>query len=166
MTKNVKRQVDYDFNASEGTLYIQPYEYSCLRMKYLASFDQLNEVQELFKKEGVKYARFKNVDKEAIITINKVFYIEEQEKGIYWDFKHDFKYYIELPEKVSWEAFKNFTFKIKNNLDQNNFDAALGVFYRRKEIVDVVRIYDKERTLERANQLKNMYWEEVRRSYK
>lgn len=166
MSKSVKKQVDYDFNASEGTIYIQPYKYNCLRIKYLDSFKYLKNIQELFKKEGVKYARFKSVNKEAIITINKVFYIEEEKDGIYWDCKNDSKYYIELPEKISWETFKNFTFKIKNNLEKNNFDAALGAFYRRKEIADIVRIYDQERTPERAEQLKSMYWEEIRRSYK
>ena len=165
-TKAIQQKVDYDFNGSEGVLYIHPYTYKCLRVKYLASFKHLKELQELYKKEGIKYARYKKIEKDAIITINKVFFVEEQDDGIYWDCNIGSKYYIELPEQISWDYFKQFTANIKNNLEKNNFDAALGVFFRRKEIADVIRVYDKERNLERANLLKNMYWEEIRRSYK
>jgi hypothetical protein len=165
-TKNVREKIKSKFNASEGTIYIHPYEYNCLRIKYLCTFKLLKEVQKQFKEEGIKYSRYKDINKEAIIKINKVFFVEEQEEGIYWDCNIDSKYYIELPEKISWDNFKQYTFNLKNNLDNINFDAALGVFYRRKEIVDVIRIYDTERTIERASKLKNMYWEEIRRSYK
>jgi hypothetical protein len=165
-TKRIKKQVRHKFNASEGTIYIHPYEYKCIRIKYLCAFKLLQELQELYRDEGVKFARYKKIDKDSIITINKVFSVEEQDEGIYWDCNTESKYYIELPENISWNNFQNITANIKNNLDQNNFDAAPGVFYRRKEVKDVVRIYDKERNLERANQLKAMYWEEIRKSYK
>mgnify|MGYP006301307795 CR=1 FL=1 len=166
MSKSIKANFSHGFNASEGLIYFKPYTYHCIRLKYLSSFSYIPDLQEMFSGHGVKYMKQREMEKEAIIKINKTFWVEEQEEGIYRDMNNQVKCYVEVPEQMDWEGFKQFTFNIKNNLVDNNFDAAQGVFFRKKGIVDVVRIYDRDRSLEKMRLLKNMYQEQVRKSYK
>lgn len=166
-TKAVKSRFDEDFNASEGVIYISPYEYPCLRIKHLPSFHSLPELQMEYQKEGLKFYKEKAIEnQEAIIQINKVFQIYEKSDGIYQDAEHSSKCYIEIPEALDWEIFKKITHTIKNNLVKSNFDAAQGIFFRAGEIVDVVRVYDLERKIEKKQTLRNMYLEEIRRLHK
>ncbi|MFP4620005.1 MAG: hypothetical protein ACLFM7_01735 [Bacteroidales bacterium] len=166
ITRNIGRNCRYDFNASIGSVYIQPYTYHCIRIKFLKSFSLLPDLQELFIQEGVKFLKYKAINEKAIIVVNKNFLVEEQEEGIYLDLENKSKYYIELPEMLDWDTFSQFTFHIKNNLLDNNFDAALGVFYRINGIVDMIRVYDRDHSIEKMRVLKSRYEEEVRKSYK
>jgi hypothetical protein len=165
-TKNIKSRFKHDFNASEGKIIIAPYEYPSIRIKYLRSFNFLPQLQREYIKENIKFHKEKDFNKEAIIKINKVFQVYEEEKGIYRDSEDDFKCYLEVPEKLEWETFAYITANIKNNLVNNRFDAAQGVFYCTDEIVDVIRIFDQEKDIQKMHKLRNMYLEEIRRIHK
>lgn len=166
ISKKISENFKHDFNASIGYIYIQPYTYNCIRIKYLGSFSFLSELQEMFIQEGVKFSKYRSINDRAIIVVEKNFLVEEQEQGIYRDLGNKSKFYIELPEKLDWETFSNFTFHIKNNLIDNNFDAAQGVFYRISGIVDMMRIYDRDTSIEKMRTLKSRYEEDIRKSHK
>ncbi len=70
---------------------------------------------------------------------------------------------MELPVDLPWDTFKDFTITVKNNIVNNNFDVAQGVFYRKKGIVDTIRIYDCEAGLERFKMIRNKYLDEIRK---
>jgi hypothetical protein len=165
-TKNIKRRFEHDFNASDGKIIITPYEYNCIRIKYLRSFNFLPDLQSEYMKEKIKFHKEKEFNKEAIIKINKVFRVFEEEDGIYRDSEDAFKCYLEVPEKLDWESFASITADIKNNLINNRFDAAQGVFFRSKEVVDVIRIFDQEKDKNKMKKLRNMYLEKIRKIYK
>ena len=95
----------------------------------------------MYQENGIKLAKQKTIDTLGLIIIRKNFIVKELEEGIYDDLEEDSKFYIELPKELSWEMFKEFTLNIKNNVDNSDFDAAKGVFYRKREIVEVVRLY-------------------------
>ena len=162
-TKRIKQRFHHDFNASEGKIIISPYKYDCIRVKYLPSFNFLPDLQKEFQKEDVKFYKAKNIDSKAIIKINKVFRVCEKTEGIYRDAEDDFKCYLEIPDQLDYETFVSITANIKNNLVDFMFDAALGVFFRSRTIVDVIRVYDREKNLEKMEKLRNMYLEEIRK---
>jgi len=166
MSRKIKHHFQHEFNASEGCIYFKPYTYPCIRLKYLSSFKYISRLQELFAEAGARYMKTREMEREGLIKINKPFLVMEQEPGIYQDMNNRVKSYVELPEQVEWDDFRKFTFNIKNNLVENNFDAAPGVFFRKKQIADVVRIYDVDRSLDKMRILKDMYEEEIRKSYK
>ena len=166
IARSLHNSYDYSFNATVGTIYFQPYTYHCIRLKYLSSFTYIPQLQEFFGRHGVKFLKKRELERDALIRIQKVFWLWEQEPSIYRDMNNQVKYYFELPEKVEWEYFRRFTHNIKNNMVDNNFDAAVGVFYRKKHIVDMVRIYDRDRSLGKMKSLKALYEEEIRKSYK
>jgi len=166
ITKKIKKDFKYDFNASIGKIYFKTSSYSCIRIKYLKSFTFLPELQDLFQENGVKLAKQKAIDTLGLIVINKNFIVKELEEGIYNDLEEDSKFYIELPRELSWETFKEFTLSIKNNVDNSDFDAAQGVFYRNREIVEVVRLYICEGQMEKIKTIKKLYIDLIQKQFK
>lgn len=159
ITKKVSREFKHDFNASIGNIFFKTTSYPCIRVKHLKSFTFLSELQNLFQDEGVKFAKKKHIDSLGLIIIKKHFYIEEIEEGIYRDIAEGSKFYIDLPKDLAWDDFKEKTFHIRNNIDNSNFDAAQGVFYRKKGIVENVRLYICEGEFDKVKQIHKMYIE-------
>lgn len=157
ITKNIKKDFKFDFHASQGNIHTKTSTYHCIRIKYLQSFTFLPELIELYQKAGIKFARHKSLKSSGLIVINKPFYIDELEETIYKDINEDSKFYIELPVVLGWNEFVEMTHTIKNNIDNSNFDAAQGVFYRRKGIVELVRLYICEGEFEKVKQIQKMY---------
>ncbi|OFX24609.1 MAG: hypothetical protein A2041_01100 [Bacteroidetes bacterium GWA2_31_9b] len=160
-TKKIKKVFNHDFNASQGHIYFKSETLSCIRLKYLKSFTFIPELQNLLKDEDIKFSKKRFLESTGLIVINKRFYVSEREEGLYQDLEEESKYYLELPIKLEWEMFKKITLDIKNNVDNINFDAAQGVFYRKCGIVDVVRIYDQDKNVERLTTLRKLYLDEI-----
>jgi len=164
ITKKICESIKYNFNASQGYIHFKSETLSCIRIKYLKSFTFVPELQNFYKEAGIKFTKQKHIDASAIIVINKTFLISEQEDVFYKDLEEESKCYFELPEHLSWEQFKKYTETIKYNINNNNFDAAQGAFFRKKEIKDIVRIYDQEKNPERIKELHTAYLEEIRKN--
>lgn len=157
ISKRIKQAFQHDFNASEGHIYFKTSCYPCIRIKYLKSFTFLPELQNLYKEHGIKFAKQKMIDTQGLIVINKTFYVDELEEGIYNDLEEDSKFYIEIEKDLPWDVFKKFTLNIKNNVDNSNFDAAEGVFYRKSGIVEVIRLYICEGEMEKIKTIRKLY---------
>ncbi len=166
ITKKIKKDFKYDFNASVGNIFFKTTSYDCIRIKYLESFTFLPELQALFQNEGVKFAKQKLLNSRGLIIINKSFYIEELQESIYNDLEENSKFYIELPVDLKWDDFKEFTASIKNNIDNSNFAAAQGVFYRKHGIIEVVRLYICKGERDKLEIIQKMYIEHIKKKYK
>jgi len=166
ITRQIKQKFEYDFNASVGNIHFKTASYPGIRIKFLKSFIFLPELQNLYKEHGIKFAKQKMIDSRGLIVINKNFYVDEFEEGIYNDLEEDSKYYIDLPKDLPWDKFKEFTLNIKNNIDNSNFDAAQGVFYRKKGIIEVVRLYICEGQLDKIKTIRKLYVDLIDKNYK
>ena len=71
--------------------------------------------------------------------------------------------YLQVPIFMTWPQFKSITYKIKNNMGDSNFDAAQGLFYRRGNIVDLVRIY-ADIDINKLEDIRSRYLKEISRS--
>ena len=162
ITEDIKKTFKHDFNACDATLKFEVYQYPAIRIKYLKRFEFLPELQKKYQEYGIRFRTFKDTDEEAVIKVNKHFTVEEIEPGIYRDFEGVYKCYVALPERISWEDFLKVTQSIKNNIDNNIFDAALGAIYRKNGIINMVRIYDKEKNIDRTRKIKEMYHQEIK----
>lgn len=164
ITTRVKKYFKHDFNACQGFVKFKSSTYSCIRIKYLKSFALIPELQNLYIDEKVKFLHIRDIDDNALIEINKNFYVSNEQEYLYQDLKNEYKCYVELPTQSEWKNFTTIISDIKNNLDNNNFDAAQGVLYRNEGIVDVIRIFDKEKSAERMLKIREMYLERVNKS--
>ncbi len=159
--KKIKGEFDFDFNASQGNIYFKTTSYSCIRIKYLKSFTFLPELQRMFQNEGIRFAKQKSINSTGVIVIKKHFYIDEIEEGIYRDIDESSKFYIDLPAALPWDEFKEQVHNIKNNLENSDFDAAQGVFYRKSGIVEVVRLYTCEGEFEKVQRIRKMFIDQI-----
>jgi hypothetical protein len=69
------------------------------------------------------------------------------DKGIYQSIDDDNDYYVEIPKYLDWDEFRTYTFEIKNNISDTNYDIAKGIFYLDGRIVEILRIVKPNATI-------------------
>lgn len=164
-TKKINKYLNKTIDAAKATVNIYNQKYPSIRIKGCHNINELKEIQLNFKSEGIKFAKAKKIELPGLVKIQKQFYIEEIEKGIYKDLSGQNYTYIELPMQLSWEQFRSIVHKIRNSTKDIMFDAALGVFYRIKGITDVVRIYNKETDYKAISMIKDKFYDEIKKLY-
>lgn len=147
----------------DGSIKIFAKKYYCLRLKGLYCFDQIPRIQRMLIDHGIKFARAKKIEAPGKIVINKNFKLEEIEEGMYKNLDQEEQYFIVIPIKLKWKEFYDITMKIKQNIDNKIFDAAIGFMHRENNIVDFIRIFDKDQAPERMKKIQEMYLNEVNR---
>lgn len=133
-----------------------------IRIKGLTSYAMISELQGCYIDKGVHFMKGKSMNAPGLIRITKVFSLENMEENIFKDVDDDLIYYISLPYHFNWNLFKTVTLNVKNNLDNSNFDCALGFIYQ-KTIMEFVRIYGKHIDSMRLQLIRNKYLEEIRK---
>ncbi|MCF6239938.1 MAG: hypothetical protein L3J74_01180 [Bacteroidales bacterium] len=164
VTQNIRKYFKDDIDVARAEITIYNTKYPCIRVKNCEDFSKIAELQECYKGEGIKFAKKKKLDSVGLIKIQKHFTIEEITEGIYQDTEEEKTHYLQVPVYLTWAQFKSITYKIKNNMDDSNFDAAQGLFYRRGSIVDVVRIYAADIDTNKLEDIRSRYLKEISRN--
>jgi hypothetical protein len=151
---------------SQGEIITQNALLPCIRFKSLPDFSYIPVLQDFLTSHDLQLMPFQSIDCNARIKLFKTFKIIEIYDGIYRDLIDGEKIYIKIPNSLNWRRLEHITKKIKYNLTDKNFDAALGVIYRFCGAEDVVRIYDSNKTLERALLLKKNFINEIKNEFK
>lgn len=163
ISRDLKPCFPHRFNGTPAEIEISAKVYPSIRIKFLESFELITALQGCYQDAGIRFRKAINLDGTAKIKVHRYFLVEEEVPGIYRDLLEDEQYYIEVPEKLEWDNFKVITRQVKNNVDNCNFDAALGMMYRLEGPVELVRIWDRDKTLERIIVLREKYLEYIRR---
>lgn len=135
----------------------------CIRIKQLKDYSQIPTIQEFLKNNELKLMAYSKVNENGRIKIFKSFKLIEIAEDIYRDLNDKEKVYFRIPKSINWKKFDYVTEKIKHQVGNGNFDAALGVIYRFCGPEDVIRIYDKDKSLHRAMDLKKYYSKEIKK---
>ncbi len=135
----------------------------CIRIKGIGSYRMIQVIQNFFKNNDLQLMAFRKFEGTARIKIFKTFKLNEIGEGLYRDLNEEEKIYIRIPHAINWKRFDYISKKIKFNLKNRNFDGALGLIYRFCGPEDVIRIYDQDKSLQRALQLKKLFIKEIRR---
>jgi hypothetical protein len=159
----VNAQLDNKYNLTFAELIINNSMYTSVRIIDLDNFKIVSQLQDFLIRNGIPLRKKKAINNPAKITIHKPFIVKELKNDIYSDMENPNMFYIELPEKIDWEDFEALTRIVKNNLSNRSFDAALGVFYRKKGIIDAVRLFEAGINLDRAGVIKEKYEKEFSR---
>lgn len=152
-----------DCCSSSGEIIIQNNILPCIRIKKLKVVKLLPEIQDFYKRNDIKFMGYKKIQGDAKIKVFKHFKIIELAEGVYRDLCEGEKFYFNIPLQLNWKLFDYFTKRVKSNLLDTNFDAALGVINRFTGPQDVIRVYDSNKTLERALEIKKIYNREFKK---
>lgn len=163
-TMSVKKKTDIAFDAAPARISLFNTMNPCIRILDLQTCDQVGKLVSSYNECGIEFKKYRKIDPfDGLIVVRKYFRIEEIDAAIYKDLDEPLMVYFEIPGLLTWEKFEKITLGIKPNVEYNNFDAAMGVFFTPKGVFDVVRIYHKEITLNQIQNLRSKYLEEISR---
>ena len=157
--QGVKKKLGFDFDAAPATINLSNESRNAIRfknLKYSLVGDVLKELENL----GIAFRKAKKVSAfESIIKVQKFFSLEETGEFTYKDIDCDKMSYFSVPALLRWNTFERITINCKYNLDDNNFDAAMATVYLNRCIIDLVRIYDKDTSTNKLNNIRKKYIE-------
>ena len=153
--KNTGKNID----ASFAKILIGKTVYYGIRVKGFESYEQIPDFQNTMIDAGFELLKNKNLktEKPVSIKISKFFNIKQLDDNIYADACTKNMYYIEIPQYLSWETFRDITMQIKNNVSNNNYDVAKGIFYKDDTVKDMIRLFKSNMPLELLQEIKKRY---------
>jgi len=159
----INKNTDFEINASFAKIKAGRDIVYGIRIKGLDSYDQIPELQKLLQEYGFKLLKKKNIktEKPVSIKISKFFHIDQIDDNIYKDACIDGMYFIEIPEYLPWETFKQITYKVKNNISNNNYDVVKGLFYKDDTVKDMIRVFKPNISNDLLQELKKRYYKEM-----
>lgn len=163
ITMRVRENFDQHFDTVPGKLTLSNEVVPCLRIQ-IDDYNHLPELLRLYTKFGLEFVPHRKVGTyDSLIKITKFFDLKKIDENIYQDEDLTDTYYVVIPKGVDWDTFEKISASVKNNSDHKVYDAALASAYCKKGVIDMVRIYDKETSLEILNHTRNKYRNEVDR---
>ena len=70
-------------------------------------------------------------------------------------------FYLEIPDFITWEEFRTYTFEIKNNMSDKNYDIAKGIFYTDGGITEMLRVVKPKATIEFLKLIQQKYIDKI-----
>jgi len=100
-------------------------------------------VQQQFRDEGLVFKKHNKsfASENALITLEKIFYLEMLEAGLYIDARQAHHGYFIIPMEMKWKAFKELTKEAKYDVHISSFDAASATLYFDNQLNELVRVY-------------------------
>ncbi|MCF8307501.1 MAG: hypothetical protein K9I68_00685 [Bacteroidales bacterium] len=156
-----KNHPELQFDAVLGHITLLNELRTVLRIK-MENLDRLGDLLKLFEKEGLDFDKKRKVREFTTkISVRKYLEMEELDDGIYKDTDMPYTYYLKQDYELEWEDFKEITKVLKTNFEYKSFDAARGTVYVKEGLVDLIRIYDVEATLDKLKLLQERYKKEI-----
>ena len=159
LTHIIRNNSNIEFEGSPVRIDIYNDTFFGVRIRGLADFSRLEEIQHYYRDNGLVFMKKRNVDATGLIQIKKIFRIKQVREGVYQEID-DGMYYVEINKQLTWSNFKTITRKVKNNLEMATFDAALATIYG-VEVLDLVRIYSKDISDKNLNEIHKKYREVI-----
>lgn len=163
-TMAVKKHYPDHFDATPGMVALRNAMMPCIRIKDMASYHDIQSLIIAYRKAGIDFMKDKILEPfQGLIRVRKYFSLNVLGDGFYSDVDIPSMAYFEIPGLISWEMFEEITYGLKPNVEYNNFDAALGVFFTPKGVIDNIRIFHPEININEVMYLRDKYLEEINR---
>ncbi|MFP4059306.1 MAG: hypothetical protein ACOCXD_01665 [Bacteroidota bacterium] len=152
-----KREIQHNCIANYAEIQLGNYMFPSIRVKNIDCFARISEIQHAFEKEGIVFSKHEKINQKGLIKLHKVFLLSQVEDEIYFDMdEHDIAY-LKTNHFLTWPEFEKITYRVKNNLDKSNFDAATASFFRYHGFEELVRVYSKGRNIETLHKILKKY---------
>lgn len=164
-TEKINKFLDEPIDASFANLSLFNVPHYAIRIKGLKNFEELETIQKAYQEEGFEFMKNKRMSKPKTVffKVKRFFDIKEVEEGIYKD-KQGMAYIV-LNRKIEWEMFRKMTMTIKRNILDDNYDIVNASFYMNHTLVDVIRIFKPDISIEFLKDIRDRYQKEINKYF-
>ncbi len=166
LLKALNKERSHKCNGTTGWLEFKGNRFQCIRINNLSCYAEIPLIQESLQKKGVEFMRYKHIDENVLILLNKTFSVEMKTPEIFYDLYDNSMFYFTINHELKWGDFLHINKNVKNNVANNSYDAAIGFFWTFEGPLDVIRIYDKTCSIDRIKELYDKYNQEIERWYR
>lgn len=157
---HTRRKAGFQFDAAYSEITLPGYPLcESIRIRHLDDYTQIALLQKYFLTENIRFKKkthkIENIP--GMIRLEKFFYLEKLEEDIYIDKSELHHAYFVIPNSIPWEKFVALTTEVKYDTNLLFFDAALAFIFEQDKIIDLVRIYRENLTLERLKAIRDRY---------
>ncbi len=150
------KKLEFDGTPSMVTLFnmLNP----AIRIKGVQQYGAVPVILQAFKEEGVDFMSNRKIEPyTGIIKERKYFLLEEMNDHTFKDYEMPYFYYFVIPVQLRFTQFEKMTLELKRNIDDSNFDAALGTIYRKEGLIDIIRVYDEKCSPQKLEMIRQKY---------
>lgn len=135
-------------------------EMPSIRIRDLQQYGQISILQQQYRDTGLPLLKHnKNaLLNNAIIKLQKFFFLEELDEGLFFDARQAHHGYFVIPEHIDWKRFKKLTAEAKYEIELLNFDAAIASIFTSNRIIELVRIYREDINVEKLKAIRDRYY--------
>lgn len=162
--QKVNAELDYKIDAAKAFVKFNDRSYNAIRVRHLQSYENVREIQEAFIRNGISLLLTNDHQKKVSVhvSLKKVFCLSNISGNLYLDACEENHAYLEIPKTLSFDEFVTVTQKVKNNWLESKFDAALGYFMRKEEVVEFVRIYSDKLDEDSLLKIQELYLKKIK----
>ncbi len=159
---NENRQNPVDI--AVGRLFLQEKKCPVIRIKDIRHFSQVRIIQQGLRNAGIFFKKKQRNIKEMMGVINlcKILYLMPVGDGMYMDAIDGTKAYFTIPVRYQWSDFKLLTEEAKYDTRILYFDAAQAMITDNQQIIDLVRVYKENISVDQLRAVKNRYDELIK----
>ncbi len=162
INKIILKETDLSRYPSYGEITYGNLVLPCVRIKGETNPEKVKSVQKCLLSNDLQLMAYKKINAMCKIKIFKAFKLAEIGDGLYRDLYDGEKIYVRIQNQLNWKRFESIIRKIKYNIRNSEFDAAIGVIYRFTGPENVIRIYDNDKTYKRAVTLRKLILSEIK----
>jgi hypothetical protein len=160
--QKIKKEKDFTFDGSPGMVTLYNMLNPCVRFRDLKTYDEMPEILKAFENEGIEFMSNRNIEPfSGLIKVKKYFLLEVISDELFNDAEDKHMHYFSIPVQLRFNQFEKITLDIKRNMENPNFDAALGTFFRKSGVIDIIRIYDEKFESERLSMIRKKYLQAI-----
>lgn len=161
-TRKINKRYNMDLNGGKCEIAIADRKLNGIRVRGIQSYSEIEKIQEYYRADGFEFSKsekFKNTD--SLIRVNRFFCISKMAEGIFRSNTEDDVFYVEVPKLMTWEEFRTYTFEVKNNISDRNYDIAKGIFYINGGIMEMMRIVKPNISIDLLRTIQQKYIEKL-----
>jgi hypothetical protein len=128
-------------NVASAVIQFSGEQYPAIRIRNFPDYQRIGILQECYSRQGMKFARKVNLEKEGLMRVDKCFHVEDVGDGFYMDIDMPNEGYFQMPSYPEIEEFEQLLRNIRNNSQCPFFDAAFGGFIINGKVIDIMRVY-------------------------
>ena len=160
--QKIKHALNVEFDGTPGLVTLYNMLNPCIRFKQLKSYDAMPSILNAFENEGIEFMSNRNIEPfTGIIKVKKYFLLEVVSDIIFKDAEDPNMHYFSIPLQLRFNQFEKITLDLKRNMEDPNFDAALGTIFRKSGLIDMIRIYDDKGSPDRINMIRTKYLQAI-----